>query len=56
MTWFDLSPLRPDEYDRTTARRWAEVRACRVAYEQGIQDAVSEQHAYKHALALEPQA
>lgn len=56
VTWFDLSPLRPDEFDRANARRWSEVAACRAAYEMGIRDAIAEQHAYRHALALEPQA
>lgn len=37
--WFDLSPLRPDEWARTRARPWREAAMLRSAYREGY-DAV----------------
>ncbi len=46
MIWYDLSPMRPDDYARTSARRWTEAVACRSAYEEGTRDAAREGAAY----------
>jgi hypothetical protein len=40
--WFDLSPMRPDEYGRTEAYRWVEAVQIRNAYQAGIDDADDE--------------
>jgi hypothetical protein len=42
VTWYDLSPLRPDEYMRTVAYRWQEAMALRNAYQIGVDDATRE--------------
>lgn len=40
--WFDLSPLRPDEWAETDAARWIEAVQLRTAYQAGIEDAKGE--------------
>lgn len=47
MTWYDLSPMRPDDYARTNARRWTEAMACRSAFDEGMRDAAREGEAFK---------
>lgn len=37
--WYDLSPMRPDEYAATNAWRWTEAVTLRAAFEQGKRDA-----------------
>jgi hypothetical protein len=39
MLWYDLSPMRPDEYAATNAWRWHEAVTLRNAWEQGQADA-----------------
>ena len=43
--WFDLSPLRPDEWARTNYRRWVEAEALRAAYREGFDGARDEHSA-----------
>lgn len=43
--WFDLSPLRPDEWARTSYRRWVEAETLRAAYQRGYADAKDEHNA-----------
>lgn len=50
--WFDLSPMRPDEYMRQDAQRWNEAVILRNAINEGIADAQGDQHA-KAQLANE---
>lgn len=40
--WFDLSPMRPDEWARTDAQRWRTAIAMRNAYHAGERDAEGE--------------
>lgn len=40
--WFDLSPMRPDEWAVTNARRWNEAMQLRIAYDAGVEDARAE--------------
>lgn len=48
MTWYDLSPMRPDDYAQANARRWTEAVTCRSAYDEGVRDAAREGEAYKN--------
>jgi len=34
--WFDLSPLRPDEWLNANAEIWNEAQQLRYAYESGV--------------------
>ena len=47
--WFDLSPLRPDEYDAMNANRWTEAVQLRNAYQTGLEDAANEAKAREQA-------
>lgn len=49
--WFDLSPLRPDAWAATNARRWREATALRGAYQEGVADAKAEQRAAERVQA-----
>lgn len=40
--WFDLSPMRPDEWAETDAARWNEAMQLRAAYQAGVEDAKGE--------------
>lgn len=40
--WYDLSPMRPDDYAKTEARRWIEALALRRAGQDGMEQAASE--------------
>lgn len=40
--FYDLSPMRPDEFGRQRARRWTEAMQCRVAAQEGIEQARNE--------------
>jgi hypothetical protein len=42
--WYDLSPMRPDEYMRQNAWRWQEAVTLRSAYLEGKEDATREKH------------
>ena len=37
--WFDLSPMRPDEWAQTDAARWNEAAQMRSAYQAGVDQA-----------------
>ena len=39
IAWYDLSPMRPDEYANTNATRWREAVTLRGAYDSGVMDA-----------------
>jgi hypothetical protein len=54
--WYDLSPMRPDDYLRVNAYRWHEAVALRNAYNEGVQDAAREKQTHDKLLAMEPQA
>jgi hypothetical protein len=56
MMWYDLSPMRPDEFDRTTAYSWHEVMTLRVAFEDGRRKAHDSASAWKQAQTMEPVA
>lgn len=56
MTWYDLTPMRPDQFAKTNVFRWREAVACRGAYERGIQDATRENDAMTRLLAEDFQA
>jgi len=56
MTWYDLSPMRPDDYAKTQARRWTEASVCRSAFDQGVRDAAREGEAQQQLLRMEPVA
>ena len=56
ITWYDLSPMRPDDYARQEVFRWREAVACRNAYEQGVQDAARERETHDRLMAEEMQA
>jgi len=43
--WYDLTPMRPDEYANTNARRWLEAVALRRAGQDGIEQAAAEKRA-----------
>lgn len=45
IAWYDLSPMRPDEYANTNASRWREVVTLRNAYDGGVADARREAQA-----------
>ncbi len=45
IAWYDLSPMRPDEYAETNASRWREAVMLRSAYENGVADARQESQA-----------
>jgi hypothetical protein len=45
MTWFDFSPMRPDEYAATDAERWTDALEMRNAIEKGRADARAEKRA-----------
>ena len=47
--WFDMSPMRPDEWARTDAQRWRSAIAMRNAYHAGEQDAKGEAEAKERA-------
>jgi hypothetical protein len=51
--WFDLSPLRPDEYMRMDARLWTEAVVLRNAANEGLQDAHSEGKAVTKLSSLD---
>lgn len=40
--WYDLTPMRPDEYANTNAHRWLEAVALRRAGNEGIEQAAAE--------------
>lgn len=40
--FYDLSPMRPDEFGRQRARRWTEAMQCRIAANEGIEQARNE--------------
>ena len=56
MTWYDLSPMRPDDFANTQARRWMEATACRVAFDEGQRDAAREGEAHQKLVTMAPQA
>ena len=35
MKWFDLSPMRPDEFMKQESYRWQYITECQAAYEAG---------------------
>lgn len=43
--WFDLSPMRPDEWARSDANRWNRNMKIRMAYEEGAREASDEAQA-----------
>lgn len=45
MGWFDLSPLRPDDYKRQDAERWNEAVTLQRAIQEGKGEAGSERTA-----------
>jgi hypothetical protein len=47
MTWYDLSPMRPDDYAKTQARRWTEAVTCRAAFDEGMRDAAREGETFR---------
>lgn len=49
-TWYDLSPMRPDEFARTTVFRWREAVALRSAYEKGVQMATHEGEVHQQLM------
>ena len=42
ISWYDLSPMRPDEYANTNAYRWHEALTLRNAYDVGLAEAKHE--------------
>lgn len=40
--WFDLSPMRPDEWANTVAERWYRNARLKAAYLEGVNDARDE--------------
>lgn len=56
MTWYDLSPMRPDDYAKTRTRRWMEAVACRTAFEDGMRDAAREGETYQQQRQQSHQA
>lgn len=42
MTWFDLSPMRPDDYYNQEGHRWQTLIAYRNAYAEGVKRANDE--------------
>lgn len=54
--WYDLSPMRPDDYLQTNAYRWHEAVTLRNAYTEGIQQAQREKTTRDELLKMEPQA
>lgn len=44
--WFDLSPMRPDEWGRQDATTWHRAMAIQAAYRKGIASA-NDEHAMK---------
>lgn len=51
IAWYDLSPMRPDEYAHTNARRWTEAVTLRNAYDGGVMDARKESQAIQHMMS-----
>lgn len=45
--WFDVSPLRPDEWARTEAAPFQRATSIQHAWRQGIEDANAEHEAKK---------
>lgn len=56
IAWFDLSPMRPDEYMRTNAYQWHEAVVLRNAYEFGRQDARREKETNDKLMQMDMQA
>jgi hypothetical protein len=56
MTWYDLSPMRPDDFARTNVFRWREAVACRGAYERGVQNATQEAENWQRLMQEDFQA
>ena len=54
--WYDLSPMRPDEYAETNARRWVEATTLRTAGESGQRDAAKEAEGNQKLLDMRLQA
>jgi hypothetical protein len=48
--WFDVSPLRPDEYGRQDAERWTEISQLQNAVLAGIAKARDEAAGYRAAM------
>lgn len=47
--WFDLSPLRPDEWAKTVASRWLRNFELSNAYHAGVAEAIAERKDAKAA-------
>ncbi len=56
MSWFDLSPMRPDAFAETNAWRWHEALTLRVAYHRGYEDAKSEGATMQKLMGMEMHA
>ncbi len=55
-SWYDLSPMRPDEFAATNAWRWHEALTLRMAYQRGYEDARSEGATMQQLMSMEMQA
>jgi hypothetical protein len=56
IAWYDLSPMRPDEYAETNAWRWHEALVLRNAYQMGVDDAKHEKTTRDKLIAMDHQA
>jgi hypothetical protein len=56
ISWYDLTPMRPDELAATNIFRWREAVALRNAYEQGRDQAHREKETTDKLMSMDMQA